>query len=73
MRYKGLTESIFLPLLHDVAFHKLHDRFSVWNNNQPLTDNKASSKKMKRQTKMISITRNSLKEYGMGEKLEHFN
>jgi len=73
MRYKGLTESKFLPLLHDVAFHKLHDRFSVWNNNQPLTENKASSKKMKRQTKMISITRNSLKEYGMGEKLEHFN
>ena len=73
MRYKGLTESKFLPLLHDVAFHKLHDRFSVWNNNQPLTDNKASSKKMKRQTKMISITRNSLKEYGISEKLEHFN
>jgi hypothetical protein len=73
MRYKGLTESKFLPLLHDVAFHKLHDRFSVWNNNQPLTDNKASSKKMKRQTKMISITRNSLKEYGMSEKLEQFN
>jgi hypothetical protein len=47
--------------------------FTVWNNNQPLTDNKASSKKMKRQTKMISITRNSLKEYGMKEKLEQFN
>ena len=73
MRYKGLTESKFLPLLHDEAFHRLHDRFTVWNDNQPLTDKKASSKKMKRQTKMISITRNSLKEYGMGEKLEQFN
>ena len=73
MRYKGLTESKFLPLLHEEAFHRLHDRFTVWNNNQPLTDKKASSKKMKRQTKMISITRNSLKEYGMGEKLEQFN
>ena len=73
MRYKGLTESKFLPLLHDEAFHRLHDRFTVWNNNQPLTDKKASSKKMKRQTKMISITRNSLKEYGMNEKLEQFN
>ena len=30
-----------------------------------MTDSKASSKKMKRQTKMISIIRNSLKEYGM--------
>ncbi len=73
MRYKGLTESKFLPLLHDEAFHRLHDRFTVWNNNQPLTDKKASSKKMKRQTKMISITRNSLKEYGMNEKLDQFN
>ena len=73
MRYKGLTESKFLPLLHDEAFHKLHDRFTVLNNNQPLTDKKASSKKMKRQTKMISITRNSLKEYGLDDKLDQFN
>ena len=73
MRYKGLTESKFLPLLHDEAFHRLHDRFTFWNNNQPLTDKKASSKKMKRQTKMISITRNSLKEYEMDEKLEQFD
>ena len=73
MRYKGLTESKFLPLLHDDVFHRLHDRFTIWNNNQPLTDKKASSKKMKRQTKMISITRNSLKEHGMSEKLEKFN
>ena len=73
MRYKGLTESKFLPLLHDEAFHKLHDRFTVLNNNQPLTDKKASSKKMKRQTKMISITRKSLKEHGFTDELENFN
>ena len=73
MRYKGLTESKFLPLLHDEAFHRLHNRFIVLNDNQPLTDNKASSKKMKRQTKMISATKNSLKEYGLIEKLEQFN
>ncbi len=73
MRYKGLTESKFLPLLHDEAFHKLHDRFTLLNNNTPLTDNKASSKKMKRQTKMISITRNSLKEYGLDNELDQFN
>ena len=36
MRYKGLTESKFLPLLHDEAFHRLHDRFTVWNNNQQI-------------------------------------
>ena len=73
MRYKGLTESKFLPLLHDEAFHKLHDRFTILNNNQPLTDKKASSKKMKRQTKMISITRKSLKEHGFTDELENFN
>ena len=60
MRYKGLTESKLLPLLHDDIFHKLHDHFTYLNNNTPLTDNKASSKKMKRQTKMISIVKNSL-------------
>ena len=70
MRYKGLTESKFLPLLHDDVFHRLHDRFTYLNNNTPLTDNKASSKKMKRQTKMISIIRNSLDDK---EKLDEFN
>jgi hypothetical protein len=70
MRYKGLTESKFLPLLHDEAFHTLHDRFTLLNNNTPLTDNKASSKKMKRQTKMISVIRKSLQDK---EKLAEFN
>ena len=70
MRYKGLTDSKFLPLLHDEVFHRLHDRFTVLNNNTPLTDNKASSKKMKRQSKMIRIIKNSLQDK---EKLEHFN
>jgi hypothetical protein len=70
MRYKGLTESKFLPLLHDDIFHKLHDKFTLLNDNTPLTDNKASSKKMKRQTKMISIIKNSLQDK---EKLNTFN
>jgi len=78
MRYKGLTESKFLPLLHDEVFHRLHDRFTLLNNNTPLTDNKASSKKMKRQTKMISIIRNTLsgdKKKGIPDhpKLSEFN
>ena len=69
-RYKGLTESKFLPLLHDRVFHKLHDRFTLLNNNTPLTDNKASSKKMKRQSRMIASIKKSLKDQ---DKLEHFN
>jgi len=60
MRYKGLTESKFLPLLHDTKFHELHNQFTVWNDNVPLTENWASSKKMKRQGKMVSIIKNSL-------------
>ena len=70
MRYKGLTESKFLPLMHDKQFHKLHNEFTRLNDNTPLTDNKASSKKMKRQTKMISIIKNSLQDQ---DKLTHFN
>ena len=72
MRYKGLTESKFTPLLHDDAFHRLHNRFREWNNNTPLTDNIASSKKMKRQSKMISIIKNSMKEYDMNTELKQF-
>ena len=73
IRYRGLTESKFTPLLHDAQFHRLHDRFTYLNGGNPLTDNKASSKKMKRQTKMISILRNSMKEYGMDSQLQEFN
>ena len=43
------------------------------NDNTPLPSNAASSKKMKRQTKMISIIRNSLKEHDRSEKLSEFN
>ena len=70
IRYKGLTDSNFIPTLYSEAFHRLHDRFTEWNNNQPLTDNKASSKKLKRQTKMISIIRKNLKDE---KKLKEFN
>ena len=69
-RFKGLTESKFLPLLHDEIFHKLHNHFTHLNNDTPLTDNKASSKKMKRQTKMIAIIKKSLQDQN---KLEEFN
>ena len=70
IRYKGLTDSQFTPLLHKESFHKLHNKFKEWNHGEPLTENRASSKKMKRQNKMISIIRNSLKDE---EKLNEFN
>ena len=70
MRFKGLTDSKFIPVLYKEAFHNLHDKFTEWNNNEPLTENRASSKKLKRQTKMISIIRNSLEDE---TKLKEFN
>ena len=70
LRYKGLTDSQFTPLLHKESFHKLHNKFKEWNHGEPLTENRASSKKMKRQNKMISIIRNSLKDE---KKLNEFN
>ena len=73
IRYRGLTDSKFLPLLHDKAFHELHNRFTKINNNNPVTPSYVSSKKMKRQTRMISWTKNSLKEHGQTEKLEELN
>ena len=73
IRYKGLTESKFLPLLHSESFHELHNHFTHLNNGNPLTENRASSKKLKRQTKMIAWIKNSLKEHGKDEKLKEFN
>ena len=73
IRFKGLTDSKFLPLLHDTAFHTLHNRFTLINNNTPVTPSYVSSKKMKRQTKMIAWTKKSLTEHGQLEKLEEFN
>ena len=70
IRFKGLTESKFPPLLHRESFHKLHNKFKEWNHGEPLTENRASSKKLKRQTKMISIIRNSLEDK---IKLQEFN
>ena len=73
IRYRGLTDSKFLPLLHDRVFHKLHNRFTVLNNGNPVTPSYVSSKKMKRQTRMISWTKKSLIEHGQTEKLEELN
>ena len=70
MRFEGLTDSKFIPVLYKEAFHNLHDKFTEWNNNEPLTENRASSKKLKRQRRMISIIKNSLQDK---EKLNHFN
>lgn len=71
IRHIGDTESKFLPLFHDDYFR---DLFWWFNNNanggERLISADKSSKKLKIQTKMISIIRNSLKDE---DKLKEFN
>jgi len=61
LRYKGLTDSHFLPLLHGEAFKKMNAWFTE-RNGEPLVDADASSRKLKIQTKMVSIIKESLKK-----------
>ena len=70
LRHIGDTESKFLPLFHDDEFREFFKWFNVRNNNKRLISADKSSKKIKIQSKMISIIKNSLKDK---EKLEQFN
>ena len=73
LRHIGDTESKFLPLFHDDEFREFFDWFNVRNNNERLISADKSSKKIKIQTKMISIIKNSLMYNQCLEKLEEFN
>ena len=61
LRYKGNTESDFAPLINDDNFHRLNNWFKE-RIGEPLIDPQASSRKLKTQTKMISIIKASLKD-----------
>jgi len=60
LRHKGETVSDFAPLINDDNYHRLKDWFES-KNGGPLVDPEASSRKLKTQTKMISIIKASLK------------
>ena len=60
LRHKGETVSDFAPLINDDNYHRLKDWFEN-KNGEPLVDPMASSRKLKTQTKMISIIKASLK------------
>jgi len=60
LRHKGETVSDFAPLINDDNFHRLNDWFKK-RNGESLIDPQASSRKLKTQTKMISIIKASLK------------
>ena len=68
LRYKGLTQSDFTPLLHDNVFKDLNKWFITRNNDQTLVKEDASSRKLKTQQRMIAVIQKSLQ----GEKLEDF-
>ena len=70
LRHIGDTESNFLPLFHDDEFRDFFWWFNDRNGGERLISADKSSKKLKIQTKMISIIRNSLKDE---DKLAQFN
>lgn len=70
LRHIGDTESNFLPLFHDDEFRNFFWWFNERNGGERLISADKSSKKLKIQTKMISIIRKSLTDE---EKLKQFN
>jgi len=60
MRYKGLTDSNFTPLLHDHIFKDLNKWFIERNNGETLVKADASSRKLKTQQRMIAIIKKNL-------------
>ena len=63
VKYLGDTDSKFLLTLPDFIYHDLHKWFIEKNDGEQLIHKGASSRKLKVQTKMVSIIRNSLKEH----------
>ena len=73
LRHIGDTESKFLPLFHDDVFREFFSWFNERNDGERLISADKSSKKIKIQTKMISIIRNCLMYHQCLDKLDEFN
>lgn len=61
LRHNGLTDSNFAPLINDDNFRRLNSWFIEKNSGVPLVPSDASSRKLKTQTKMVAVIKNSLK------------
>ena len=59
IRYKGLTDSDFLPMMHGKPYSELRDY--VQERTGPLVEDDASSKKLKITMKIVSLTKAALK------------
>ena len=62
LRYKGNTVSDFAPLINDDNYRQLNNWFKDKNGGEPLVAPTVSSRKLKAQTRMISIIKSSLKD-----------
>lgn len=81
LRFKGLTDSKFAPVLPDGKFREIYKWFKQKNavyhgmdvgKELSLIWEKASSKKLKKMTRMFSIITTSAKKHGMTELLKEF-
>ena len=68
IRFKGLTESDFLPMMHGKPYSDLRDY--VQDRTGPLVEDDASSKKLKISMKIISLTKAALKGTDAGKKFD---
>lgn len=73
LRYKGDTDSNFAILLNNDIFNKACDWFrSQFGEDLVNTNATKTNYKMKAQSKMIAIIRNSMKKYGMDKERKDF-
>ena len=63
LRYKGDTQSNFLLTLGEDIYFELRDWFTDKNDGEDLIKKDASSRKLKMQTKMISLVKQNLKKH----------
>lgn len=63
LRFNGLTDSNFAPLINDSNYRRLNEWFKDRNGGEYLVPVEACSRKLKTQTKMVSIIKSSLKQY----------
>ena len=62
LRFKGVTESNFIPMLHGDSFTKINDWFKE-KNGGPIVKDGISSRKLTTQLNMINIIQASLKKH----------
>lgn len=62
LRFKGLTQSDFAPMINDARYRHLNDFFKEKNDNKELVKKDANSRKLKTHRIMTSVIKKSLKE-----------